>query len=87
MKFIIIVYLIRFNITRDTKEIAKFRDETRERSHVCGTIEQIVNKASRKRRFVSDVRNRRVGVRGRQGQVIGCLTLGRNRVRNRLHFW
>lgn len=87
MKFIITVYLIRFNITDDTKEIAKFKDEMREHFQVCGTIGRIVNEASRKRRFVSDARNRRVGVRGRQGQVIGCLTLGRNRVRNRLHFW
>lgn len=82
----VFTYLIKFNITNDTKEITKFKDEMQER--IRG-IEQILllNEASRKQCFASNTRNRKVGVRGRQGQVIGCLTLRRNRVRNRLHFW
>lgn len=72
--------------TRYKKKITKFKDEMRERSRVRG-IKQISNEASRKQCFAGNARNRKVGVRGRQGQVIGCLTLRKNRVRNRLHFW
>lgn len=56
--------------------MTKFKDEMGERSRVRGT-EQILNEASCSAPQAS-TRNRKVGVRGRQGQVIGCLTLRRN---------
>lgn len=46
-----------------------------ERSRVRGT-EQILNESCSAPQ--ASTRNRKVGVRGRQGQVIGCLTLRRN---------
>ncbi|TGZ57425.1 Uncharacterized protein DBV15_05801 [Temnothorax longispinosus] len=42
--------------------------------------DKILTEASRKQCFARNGRKRKVGVRSRQGQVIGCLTLRRNRL-------